>query len=45
MNLVANSVVSAASSDGLFETAASALLNLELSAGVSVDGHLSYIEV
>jgi hypothetical protein len=45
MNLVANSVVSAASSDGLFETAASALLNLELSSGVSVDGHLSYIEV
>jgi hypothetical protein len=30
---------------GWFETAAAALLNLELSAVVSVDGGLSYIEV
>ena len=31
--------------DGWFQTVASALLNLSLSAGVSVDGSLSYIEV
>ena len=31
--------------DGWFETAAGALLNLELSDAVSVDGSLSYIEV
>lgn len=30
---------------GAFETAASALLNLELSGAVSVDGWLNYIEV
>ena len=30
---------------GWFETAAGALLNLELSAAVSVDGSLSYVEV
>lgn len=31
--------------DGWFETAAGALLNLELSGNVSVDGSLSYIEI
>lgn len=31
--------------DGWFETATGALLNLELSGNVSVDGSLSYIEV
>jgi hypothetical protein len=31
--------------DGWFETAAGSLLNLELSAGVSVDGSLTYVEV
>lgn len=31
--------------DGWFETAAGALLNMELSAAISVDGSLSYIEV
>jgi hypothetical protein len=30
---------------GWFETAAGELLNLELSAGVSVDGCLTYVEV
>jgi hypothetical protein len=30
---------------GLFETAASALLNLELSGAVSVDGHITYVEI
>ena len=29
---------------GCFETAAAALLNLELSGAVSVDGHLTYVE-
>lgn len=29
---------------GCFETAAGALLNLELSGAVSVDGHLTYVE-
>ena len=46
MNLVANTGYSLAFSPvGLFETAASTLLNPELSAGVSVDGSLVYIEV
>lgn len=31
--------------EGWFETAAAALLNLELSAATSVDGSLSYVEV
>ena len=31
--------------DGWFETVSGELLNMELSAGVSVDGSLSYIEV
>lgn len=31
--------------DGWFETAAGVLLNLELSANISVDGSLSYVEV
>lgn len=31
--------------EGWFQTASGALLNLELSAGVSVDGSLSYVEV
>lgn len=30
---------------GWFETGVSALLNLELSGAISVDGHLSYIEI
>ena len=33
------------SEDGWFETAAGALLNLELSTAISVDGALTYIEV
>jgi hypothetical protein len=33
------------SEDGWFETAAGALLNLELSAAVSVDGALTYVEI
>lgn len=37
--------VHASCPQGLFETAASALLNLELSGAVSVDGHLTYVEV
>lgn len=31
--------------EGWFQTAAAALLNLELAAGTSVAGHLSYVEV
>lgn len=46
MNLVANSGFSLPFNPaGWFETAASALLNLELSGAVSVDGSLTYIEV
>jgi hypothetical protein len=45
MNLVANSVMPLAFSPvGHFETAAATLLNLELSAAVSVDGWIVYIE-
>lgn len=42
--LVTSSVNINCSPHGCFETAAGALLNLELSAAVSVDGHLTYIE-
>ena len=46
MNLVANTGFALPfSAAGWFETAKSALLNLELSAAVSVDGSLVYIEV
>lgn len=45
MSLAANGGVSCAfNPGGWFETAAGQLLNLELSAAQSVDGHLSYIE-
>jgi hypothetical protein len=45
IQLTAQTGFSDRSDDGLFETAPGALLNLELSAAVSVDGYLSYIEV
>lgn len=46
MPLVANSGVSVAlNPHGHFETSANQLLNLELSAAVSVDGHFTYVEV
>ena len=46
MNLVANTGVSAPyCPEGLFETADNALLNLELSGNISVDGHLTYVEI
>ena len=46
MNLVANTgFVLPFNPIGWFETAASALLNLELSAAISVDGCLNYVEV
>jgi hypothetical protein len=46
MNLVANVGFSTGYSPvGHFETAAGELLNLEISAAVSVDGWLAYIEV
>lgn len=46
MNLVANSGYTLPFNPaGWFETAAGVLLNLELSAAISVDGSLSYIEV
>lgn len=46
MSVAANGVVSLGFNEGgWFETAAAALLNLELSAATSVDGGLSYIEV
>lgn len=46
MNLVANSgYVLPYNPAGWFETADNTLLNLELSAGVSVDGSLTYVEV
>jgi hypothetical protein len=46
MNLVANTgFVLPYNPSGWFETASGTLLNLELSAAVSVDGSLSYIEV
>lgn len=46
MSLAANGGVSCAYNEGgWFETAAGALLNLELGGIVSVDGHLSYILV
>lgn len=46
MTMAVNTGVSAAFNEGgWFETAAGSLLNLELSGAVSVDGHLSYIEV
>jgi hypothetical protein len=44
MTTAVNSVIEASFNPyGHFETAADALLNLELSGAVSVDGHLSYI--
>jgi hypothetical protein len=46
MNLTTNSGFSLNfNAGGWFETAAGALLNLELSGAVSVDGCLSYVEV
>ena len=46
MNLAINGVlVLPLNEDGWFETASGALLNLELSGAVSVDGALSYVEV
>lgn len=46
MNLVANSGFTLPfNPDGWFETADNTLLNLELSAAISVDGALTYIEV
>ena len=46
MNLVANTGFALPwNPEGWFETAASALLNMELSAAISVDGSLSYTEV
>lgn len=46
MNLIANTGFAMAYSPlGLFETAAGSLLNIELSAAISVDGFLTYIEV
>ena len=46
MNLVANTgFVLPFNPIGWFETAASTLLNLELSAAISVDGSLTYVEV
>ena len=46
MNLVANTgFMIPASQFGHFETGSNVLLNLELSAAVSVDGMLTYIEV
>jgi hypothetical protein len=46
MNLVANSGFTLPyNPGGWFETADNALLNLELSAAVSVDGSFSYVEV
>lgn len=46
MDLTTNSGVSAAFNPaGWFETGTNTLLNLELDAAVSVDGHLTYIEV
>jgi len=46
MNFIANTGVAPGFTPiGHFETAAGALLNLELSGAVSVDGHLAYIEV
>ena len=46
MSLVANTGVSAPyCPEGLFETADNALLNMELSGSVSVDGHLTYVEI
>ena len=46
MNLVANTgFVLPYNPSGWFETASNTLLNLELSAAISVDGSLSYVEV
>lgn len=46
MSLAANGVLPAGYNPlGHFETAAGALLNLELGSAVSVDGHLTYVEV
>ena len=46
MNLVANTgFVLPYNPAGWFETASNTLLNLELSAAVSVDGALTYMEV
>ena len=46
MTLAVNTVVPAPfNPEGWFETAAGALLNLELSAAVSVDGCLAYVEI
>lgn len=46
MTTAVNSVISSGFNPyGHFETAANALLNLELSGAVSVDGHLTYVVV
>lgn len=46
MNLVANTgFVLPYNPAGWFETASNTLLNLELSAAISVDGALTYVEV
>ncbi|KKL23739.1 hypothetical protein LCGC14_2422340, partial [marine sediment metagenome] len=46
MNLIANSGFSLDFNPaGWFETGVNTLLNLELSAAISVDGSLTYIEV
>ena len=46
MNLAAYDIfVLSRNEDGWFETASGALLNLELSGAVSVDGALTYVEV
>jgi hypothetical protein len=46
MTMAVNSVIEASFNPyGHFETAANALLNLELSGAVSVDGHLTYVIV
>ena len=45
MILAANGVIEAGFNEGgWFETAAGALLNLELAGATTVDGHISYIE-
>lgn len=43
MEFGANGGAAVTCDHGLFETAAGALLNLELATGVNVDGHLTYV--
>lgn len=45
MPIGANGVVSAGPDEGHFETAAGALLNLNLGSAVAVSGHVTYLEV